>query len=204
MKIAVITPYYKESMQVLSKCHNSVVKQTYTDITHFMVSDGFPKWFSFNVEHLILPNAGDYGDTPRGIGAAVASSRGYDAVAFLDADNWYEPDHIERMVGVMKESGRPIVTCPRNLFKENGDFLGVDIESDGYEFNDTNCYLIDKSVYGINSCWMFKTKEQAQVGDRILWQAIKKLDIQVARSTRPTINYTTKLQMHYQQHGETL
>jgi glycosyltransferase involved in cell wall biosynthesis len=201
MRVAVITPYYKESMEQIGKCHSSVVKQTHGDVTHFLIADGYPRWFNFNCKHISLPDSSrDYGDTPRGIGAAVASAQGYEAIAFLDADNWYEPDHIQTMVGVMKESNYPIITCPRNLFKEDGKFLGVDVESDGYEFNDTNCYLFRRDTFGLLSCWMFKEKEQARVGDRILWGAIKQLDVKVARSTKPTINYTTRLEMHLKYH----
>ena len=38
-KIAVITPYYKESIEVLSQCHESVLKQQGDFIArHFMVA----------------------------------------------------------------------------------------------------------------------------------------------------------------------
>ena len=206
MRVAVITPYYQESKEVLMRCLNSVVKQNYFGVHHFVVADGYENRQDLitrpGLSHMVLPSCNDFGDTPRGAAAAVASAQGFDAIAFLDADCWYEPDHIRTMVGVMEESGRDIITCPRNLYDEAGRHLGVDVESDGYLFNDTNCYLIGKECFNVLSLWMFKTKDQAQVGDRILFNSIKEFQVKMARSTKATINYTTKLEMHKGQHGE--
>jgi len=51
MKVAVITPYFKESLDILQKCHESLKKQTYPSV-HTIFADGFPNdeinngWFS--------------------------------------------------------------------------------------------------------------------------------------------------------------
>jgi glycosyltransferase involved in cell wall biosynthesis len=98
MKIAVITPYYKESIEFLRQCHKSVINQDIsTDhcLTHFFIADGFPneevmKW---NIKHITLPQAhSDNGNTPRGIGSILADVEGYDFIAYLDADNWFYPN----------------------------------------------------------------------------------------------------------------
>ena len=39
MKPGVITPYYNESIEILKRCHRSVVAQT-AEATHFLVADG--------------------------------------------------------------------------------------------------------------------------------------------------------------------
>jgi cellulose synthase/poly-beta-1,6-N-acetylglucosamine synthase-like glycosyltransferase len=41
-RIAVVTPYYQENLDILKKCQESVRQQTYL-CTHFMVADGFPR-----------------------------------------------------------------------------------------------------------------------------------------------------------------
>ena len=98
--VAVITPYYREDTEKLRRCHESVLRQT-GEVTHFMVADGFPnpevdRW---DVQHVSLGAAhGDNGNTPRGIGALLAFAQGFDAVAFLDADNWFVDNHISSLL----------------------------------------------------------------------------------------------------------
>ena len=97
MRVAVITPYYKEPPAYLERCIDSVRAQTHGSVEHVLVSDGHPQdWIdAAAVRHLRLDcSHGDYGNTPRAIGALLAASEGCDAVAFLDADNWYHPEHV--------------------------------------------------------------------------------------------------------------
>jgi glycosyltransferase involved in cell wall biosynthesis len=203
MKVAVITPYYKEDLQMLARCHNSVAKQSYPDVTHFMVADGFPvnQVNAWDCEHITLPNCADSGDTPRFIGFAVASTKGFDAVCFLDADCWLEPDHIATLVGVMKESDRPVVTCPRNLYDIHGTFLARDTESDGKGFNDTNCYLIHRNAFLLVHAWITKPNGEGLVGDRYFWAEVCRSGVPMARSMKATVNYTTTFAFHYKQLG---
>lgn len=93
LRIAVITPYYKEPVELLKQCHDSVMAQG-VDATHFMVADGHPlaEVADWPIEHVVLNRAhADYGNTPRGLGGALARSQDFDFVTYLDADNWYHP-----------------------------------------------------------------------------------------------------------------
>jgi hypothetical protein len=205
MRIAVITAYCREAMEQLERCHQSVVGQMhYCD--HFMVADGYPRSEidAWKCLHLKIPNHGDYGDTPRVIGAASAVALGYDAIAFLDADNWYEPHHLLTLVSLHMKTGAQIVTCARMLRRaSDSSVLGVCRESDGERFNDTNCYLITKPVFGILRAWAFRGRQTSAVGDRIFWEAVKAHDIARAHSPHPTVNYVTNFAAHYLAHGET-
>lgn len=197
MKVAVITPYYKEDEAMMLRCINSVKAQTHKDVTHLLVADGHPhaNHASWGVEHMVIPNCGDYGDTPRAIGAAVIACRSeYDAVAFLDADNWYEPDHVKSALMHMS-TVKPIVTTGRNLRRVDGSLLAPCPESDGVNFCDTNCYVIHRSAFGIIGRWTYKEKKYGIVGDRMFWASLPKE--YVARSPKHTVNYTTKFAVHY-------
>ena len=100
MKIAVITPYYKEPIAYLRKCYESVLSQG-TKADHFFIADGFPnpELMSWDIKHISLSESHqDNGNTPRGIGAILATAEGYDFIAFLDADNWFHPNHINSMI----------------------------------------------------------------------------------------------------------
>jgi glycosyltransferase involved in cell wall biosynthesis len=205
MKIAVITAYYNETFEQLMKCHDSVVKQS-GDVTHFMVSDGKPHpdidyWNG--VVHIKIPNHGDYGDTPRGVGSASAAAQGYDAICFLDADNWYEPDHIENMLYAVETTGAQVVTMARHIYTKDFRLLGMCHESDGLTFNDTNCYFITRPAFPACAAWMFKDQSDGIVGDRRFWEAIKTGGYSRAHVAAPTINYVSTLAFHYQMFGET-
>jgi len=195
MKVAVITPYYKEDEVTILRCVNSVKAQTHKDVTHLLVADGYPHFnhAAWGVEHMIIPNCGDFGDTPRAIGAAIASTREFDAIAFLDADNWYEPDHIEEAI---KHMSKPIVTTGRNLRRVDGSLLAPCPESDGINFCDTNCYLIHRNAFAVLGAWTFKEKKKyGGMGDRLFWHGLPKEH--VVRSPKYTVNYTTTYAVHY-------
>ncbi|SDG59302.1 glycosyltransferase family A protein [Paraburkholderia phenazinium] len=204
MRVAVISAYYREPRHILRRCHESVRAQS-GDVTHFMVADGFPdaevdSWEG--VVHIKIPNHADYGDTPRGVGAACAATSGFDAICFLDADNWYEPNHVETMRLTVEKTGVQVVTMARTLVTADGRVLGTCSESDGVHFNDTNCYFLTRAAFPACAAWMFKDASRSAVGDRIFWDAVR-----AGRYTRihlnvPTVNYVTTIAYHYEVFGE--
>ncbi|RYD67416.1 MAG: glycosyltransferase, partial [Verrucomicrobiaceae bacterium] len=157
MKIAVVTPYYRETAEQLTRCHQSIKDQT-VKTDHFFVSDGFPNPIvdTWDCVHIKVPNHADYGDTPRLIGAASAASLRYDAILLLDADNWFEPDHVQTLLDVQAREQADVVTCSRMLIRSDLTRMGECIESDGKRFNDTNCYLVMKHAFPLFRAWGFK------------------------------------------------
>lgn len=204
VKIAVVTPYYKETLDQIQRCHRSVKDQT-VPCDHFLVSDGFPQDVidGWDAHHIRLPNHADYGDTPRMVGAASAASLGYDAILLLDADNWFEPVHVETLVALARESEADVITCTRML-RRCVDLtpMGACTESDGNTFNDTNCYMVMARAFPIFRAWGFKDPSLGIVGDRIFWNALKTLPLKLAHSDRATVNYVTTFGFHYAIRGE--
>jgi len=202
MKVAVVTPYYKESKKTLWRCIRSVAEQTYEEVIHVLVADGYPQdWINdTTLHHIALPNVGNYGDTPRGIGAAYAAGLGVDAVLFLDADCWIPHTHVENLVSVAL-SGAGIVTCPRNVWLD-GEEVGICAESNGISFNDTNCYLITKPYFPVISAWMFKNQKDCIVGDRVFWNAVQRSGAVILRAWS-AVNYDSDYAHHYQMFGKT-
>ena len=201
MKVAVVTPYYKEPEGVLQRCIDSVAAQTYKDVFHVLVSDGQP---SVVTEHTILsPNCADSGDTPRLMGAGYAASQGAEAILLLDADCWLDPDHIRLMVDALLLSGAGIVTCPRKVYdKFTDEYLGVDAESDGINFNDTNCILVTNKHFDVFSSWGFKPNGQGLIGDRYFWNACLRCGAKIARTAFTMSNYPSDLAFHYEMFGK--
>src|SRR5437868_3981074 len=58
LKVAVVTPYYKEPIEVLRRCLDSVAAQR-AACTHFLVADGHPnpEVAQWGVEHVVLPKS---------------------------------------------------------------------------------------------------------------------------------------------------
>src|SRR5258705_8390414 len=112
LRVAVVTPYFRVPDAWLSQCHRSVAAQQYP-CTHILIADGEPQDIvaEFAAEHILLEQAhADYGDTPRMIGSQAAVSRGFDAIAYLDADNWYYPTHIASLIGLHTRTGAAVCT----------------------------------------------------------------------------------------------
>lgn len=204
MKIAVVTPYYQETTEQLVRCLSSVAAQTYKNLTHILVADGYPRRFENfqNLEQIQLPYShGDAGATPRALGALSAFSRGYDAVAFLDADNWYYPEHIESMVAVMQASNADAVVATRSIYSLDGTELYVDrVESTGTHMTDTNCMFLSKTVSHYMGFWV-TTPQYKMVSDRVFWQTCMSNGMKAVRSDRPTVAYVSKWAWHYQYAG---
>lgn len=206
MKVAVITPYFKEPLELLQRCHASVAAQTHPDVVHVMIADGHPRAEvgAWPVRHLPLGfSNGDFGDTPRLLGAAVAAREGAEAIAFLDADNTYEPDHIEIMLQAQAALKAQVVTATRNLVRPDGSLMAVDTKSDGETYCDMNCFFLTRPAFDVLGAWGFKDPRTAVVDDYILWSLVTRFTSARVHVTKPTVNYTTMWALDYLNRGET-
>ncbi len=206
MRVAIITPYHSETRAQLLRCRDSVAAQSHP-VTHIWVSDGIPDAYlmsQYPDNHISLPKAhADYGDTPRLIGTLSAYQQGFDAVCWLDADNWLEPDHVEQLVRIADREVASVVTATRNLMRRDGSLLAVCGESDGVHFSDTNCYLVMRdAIPEMAMMWGFKPQYMGVVGDRFVWQHVLDKDLRRSHCAKPTVNYTTCIAAHYLAHGE--
>jgi hypothetical protein len=96
MSYVIVTPYFRESPELLRRCIDNVAAQTVA-IEHILVADGIPPdWIDeTNVRHLRLDRSyADFGDTPRAVAALPAVSGAAAGFGFLDGDNWLEPGYI--------------------------------------------------------------------------------------------------------------
>jgi hypothetical protein len=200
MRVAVITPYCREDLNILRNCHESVQQQTHP-CTHFMVADGFPREeiAGWQVEHIILSKAhNDSGNSPRGIGSFSAMNQGYDAIAYLDADNWFYPLHIQSMVDLHGKTGAAVCTASRTIHRWDGSLMFVDQnDSDGKRHVDTSCLFLTRAAFHVLPLWVMMPKELGPVCDRVMWQAICARRISHAHHTQPTVAFRTQYQFHY-------
>src|SRR4051794_6278432 len=125
MNICVVTPYFRTELAWVQQAHDSVKAQTLT-AHHIVVCDGSDpaEIADFRGSHIILRrNYADYGNTPRLIGSYHAVARDAEAVAFLDADNWYQPTHLENLVQFAQVRGLDACSSARMLHRLDGSQL---------------------------------------------------------------------------------
>lgn len=200
MKVAVVTPYHAEPIDMVKRCHDSVRNQTASDVRHILVADGRPRVLldSWKADHYKLPlSHNDAGATPRAIGALSAFSHGYDVVMFLDADNWYYTNHVRVLLDILSESGADAVIATRNIHKPDGTFMYTDnIESNGENMIDTNTWAVTKKSKDLLSSWIVEPSQRLW-SDRYFAKAMVDGGMRIARSHEPTVAYATKWAWHY-------
>lgn len=207
MKVAIITPYYKEGRDMLERCLRSVRLQDMA-VTHFVIADGFAQdWIDgTGVRHLRLDRAhADFGNTPRSIGAILAASEGFDAIGFIDADNWLEPDHVSSCLQAAEaaEDDVDYVVAQRRLCRIDGSVLPV-MTSDDQDGShvDTNCFFLLPGSFHTLGRWGVMPKPLSIVGDRIYNNSLHAEGLRRVRSARVTVNYLCTWQVVFKAVGE--
>jgi hypothetical protein len=148
-----------------------------------------------------MPHTDDYGNTPRAIGGISAAVRGFEAITFLDSDNWFEPNHIEHMVRLATTESAAVVAAQRKLWSLEGEMLGIDtFDSDGKIFCDTSCIFMTYPAFDLVIEWLMP-KNLAIVGDRVFWDKVVNSGFKRVVSELPTVNYITDWSAHYKSLG---
>lgn len=204
MRVAVVTPVFEESAQTLRRCFASVARQTVA-CGHFVVCDGrdpsTPPPPGARVVRLERSVA-DSGDTPRAIGSLLAIREGFEALAYLDADNFYAPDHLETMVRTVENAGCDMAVASRVFVRADGTRLPVRDEPPQHHA-DTNCLFLGPRTLWAAELWAQGPRRMAAVTDRLVWGALRANDVRWAWVRRPTVAYWTRYPRHYLDAGET-
>ncbi|MBE0471495.1 MAG: glycosyltransferase family 2 protein [Methyloprofundus sp.] len=123
-KVSIIIPVYGVE-QYISKCIESIKAQTFTDFEAILVNDGTKDNTVVVAEETI---AGDerfiiYHKENGGQGSArnlgLDKARG-DYIAFIDSDDWVEPDYLQAMYEKIVIEDADICTCDVNLISSGG------------------------------------------------------------------------------------
>ncbi|MFN4140654.1 glycosyltransferase family A protein [Aestuariivirga sp.] len=197
-KVAVITPYYKEPASELERCLVSVRNQTYP-CDHFMISDGFPSEAvdQSRAIHIKLGvGHSDNGNTPRYVGGLVALAGGYDAIAYLDADNWFESNHIQTLIETQHRTHANAVCSLRNIYLPDGYKLPDCDREDLLRLHvDTSCYLLTHDCEYIAHLWGQMPQSWGPVCDRIVFSALQGMNL--AWTDQRTLNFKSNYAAHY-------
>lgn len=203
---AVITPYAREPPELIARCLASVRRQS-VGADHIVVSDGHPQdWIDREgVRHLRLDRAhGDCGNTARGVGALLAAAEGYRSITFLDADNWFDPDHLERCFEAARRL-EPVecdyVIARRRFVRPDESVIPVPDEPIERHV-DTNCLLLLRGTFHLISIWTNMPRPLAPIGDRVFYTALRSRNLVAAVVAQPTVSYHCLWEHVYRQAGE--
>lgn len=199
-----MTPYYKEDVATLTKCLESVRGQT-VPTDHIMVADGHPQsWIDeLALRHIKLDQAhGDYGGVARSIGAILAIAAEYESISFLDADNWFDDNHIENC----RELSTTIEYCDyvvarQRVVREDGSIMNVNVEPVETHV-DTNCYYFLRGAFHALPIWGTMPKQASPVGDRFFLSALRGMGLRELISEKVTVNYQSLWELDYIKAGE--
>ncbi len=204
MKICVVTPYFRTPLDWVIQAHRSVHAQT-VPAWHILICDGSePAQIpSFHGTHILLGrNYQDYGNTPRLIGCYNAITQGADAIAFLDADNWFQPDHLEALRDYALANDLDACSSGRTLNRLDGSFLARCPVVDGKSYIDTNCLLVMRSAFQHLIAWVLSGQDVAAVSDQEVWRHMHKMGVRLGFLDRPSVCYRTRHATHYRLAGE--
>ena len=202
--VAVITPYYRESLDQLEQCHRSVKEQKWPCL-HVLVADGIPQdaIHAWDAHHVVLPRAhGDIGSTPRLIGCYHAIGLGVAAVAFLDADNWYHPMHIRGLMEQHHNTGAAFISSSRMLCRLDGSVMAPCPITDADGFIDTNCMLFTKHAFPLLHHWVLMPGYGHLIGDRIMMYHVRRSGLKLSHNPAATVFYRCGKEGLYHQLGE--
>ena len=213
LRVAVVTPYYKESPAVLQRCMESVRAQSHPQVVHYMVADGFPQHELMaswpQVRHIVLPHAhANYGCTPRGIGALCALADDVDIVSYLDADNLFLPGHAASVVQVVEQQRAngvmlDAVFASRHLFLPGHEHLRLEAEGEGVgsPFVDTSCISLTRSAGFLWGVWCRFPRSLTPACDRVMCSLMQHHQLKVMWTQQHTVLYESNWRPTYLQAG---
>lgn len=208
-RVAVITATIGHPM--LHRAVESVMRQTYRHIEHWIVVDGVefeasvreslaraPESDSAGRSLLVLARrTGHSGWCSHRIYAAMPFLVDADFVCYLDQDNWYEEDHVQSLVQALVQQGSPAAYSLRNIYDRSGHFIcRDDCQSLGHL---SACHDAPGQHHVDSSCWIFRREAAVHnarhwmtplVGDRLLAREMLRSYPDLPCTRRHTLNYT--------------
>jgi glycosyltransferase involved in cell wall biosynthesis len=143
----------------LEQCVSSVDNQTYKDLTHYIFIDGC-QYEPKAREILVGSSKTRMIELEENVGKGWYGHRVYaacsflvnaDIICYLDEDNWYEPNHVEKLVKAI-ETGAQWAYSLRKIYDKHGNYICDDnCESLGKWpiFFNNDAYHIDTSSFAI-------------------------------------------------------
>ena len=128
-KISIIIPFYNVE-NYIEKCINSVKEQTFTDFECILIDDESPDSSKQIAEKLIENDSRFRIITQQNKGLGGARNTGLDNakgewIAFLDSDDWWHLDFLEKMYYYTTQNDVDIINCRYENVNNTGEIIGI-------------------------------------------------------------------------------
>jgi len=215
MRIQVITPTIgtKHVQQAIDSVRDQTMPTEHLIVCDGRVDNEFKVYA--NGKTILLPeNTGHDGYNGHRIYAAFPMLTDADYILFLDEDNWFEPEHVERLVNFIRERDLQWAYSLRNIVNQQGEFVIADnceslgkwpsVFAPNHHFVDTNCYCFKRKYLMRHS---YKFFGDSFFMDRLFYGDMEKLLPEFDCNGEHTINYRVRPHheaMHRQGNDATL
>jgi hypothetical protein len=178
---AVVTPYHREPLEWLERCHRSCLEQRGGwALRHVMVADGHPRdeVDAWDLEHIRLPKA--------------------------HADNWYQPWHLDSVVALRhRHPVADVLAMGRQCVLPDGTLIpGLPDEDLEHRHVDTSCYVFYPSAFRALPLWGMMPPALGPVCDRFMLGSLHELGLVIAGTHHPSVVFTTHYSWGYQALGQ--
>ncbi|MCS6919416.1 MAG: glycosyltransferase [Fimbriimonadales bacterium] len=128
-KVSVLTPAYNVAPYI-GQCIESVQAQTLTDWEMVIVNDASTDETVEVVQKYLSDTRVRFLQNERNMGLGYTRDRALEAaqgewIAILDADDWYAPERLERLVGFAEQHNADMVADPQVYYTEWGSVYAV-------------------------------------------------------------------------------
>lgn len=139
--VSVVVPIYKVE-EYIDKCITSILCQTFRDIEIILVNDGSPDkcgqvaeaYASKDPRIKVIHKENGGLSSARNVGIGVAIG---DYILFVDADDWIDPNMIEKMYSASKVADADLVICNyRRIYKDREEEDVLHLENQSFNIND--------------------------------------------------------------------
>lgn len=151
--VSIIVPVYNVE-KYLSKCLDSLVNQTFSDLEIIVVNDGstdnckdiiekYEKKYSNIIKVLNQSNQGLSDARNNGLKLATA-----DYIMYVDSDDYINLDMVEKMYNKITKDNADVVICGNNVVDEDYNIL-----SSSYPDKNNYTDIIEQTIFGNMCAW---------------------------------------------------
>ena len=173
-RVTVIIPTYKRTVDFLSRAVKSVIAQTYPNVEIIVIDDSPSDYKLRNsikeyMDTIVNDNI-KYFQNEKNMGGSLARNRGIelatgDYISFLDDDDEYMPEKIEKQVKFMLCSGNDLSFSNMIMYSPAGAVVDYRDYNDIPAFDNTSLlhYHLMRHMTGTPT-FMFKTDKLREIG----------------------------------------